>query len=282
MARFEKKFVKSIYKNSGGFLPSWPLGKQVKLGDVIDLKRKRMDYLGTLLDPSLNISIVEDTDPTTDDTKWQASKSVNVVMKAKGEAAGEGSKLPIEKAGITLNFTKKGGFLFQPKGMRIDRIKNLISVRKEAKEKLFKEMFNLRKVYIVTEVGIVNSYSLTISESKSSKLEVAAEGKVTISTQDLADASLNLEVKTESALDFSVVGATGGSIFYKAEKLILRPDEKVKLLDRKPELRNVNDEYLLSFVESDYLKENGIDKICDFVPLSLDDTEELIGDEYYG
>lgn len=279
MARFERKFVKQIYKNSGGFLPSWPLGKQVKLGDVIDLKYRRMIYLGTLKDPAINISITVDTDDAIDNTKWQSSNSVNVITKAKGEVPAKGSNLPINKAGLTIDFSKQGGFLFQPGGMRIDRIKNLISVRKEAKEKLFRELFNLRKVYIVTQVGIVDSYALTISQSKNSKLEVAVEGQPSISTKDLADVSLDLEVKTESALDFNVIGSQGGEIFFKAEKLVLKQNEKEELFLRKPELKNIPEDYLPSFLENDIIANKGIDNLCDFVPTSLDDLEELIGDE---
>jgi hypothetical protein len=278
MAQFERKFVKQIYKNSGGFLPSWPLGRQVKLGDVIDLKYRRMVYLGTLKDPSIDIAIDIDTDNTIDITKWQSSNSINVVTKAKGEAPDEGSNLPINKAGITIDFSKKGGFLFQPGGMKIDRIKNLITVRKEAKEKLFRDLFNLRKIYIITEVGIVDSYSLTISQSKNSKLEVAAEGKPTISTKDLADLSLDLEVKTESALDFNVIGSEGGEIFFKAEKLVLKQNQREELIMRKPQLKDIPEDYLPSFLETDIIADKGIDELCDFIPTSLDDLEEFMGD----
>lgn len=251
----------------------------MKLGDVIDLKYRRMIYLGTLTDPAIDISITVDVDNTVDNTKWQSSKSVNVVAKAKGEVPADGSNLPINKAGITINFSKQGGFLFQPGGMRINRIKNLITVRKEAKEKLFRELFNLRKVYIITEVGIVDSYALTISQSKNSKLEVAAEGKPTISTKDLADISLDLEIKTESALDFNVIGSEGGEIFFKAEKLVLKQNQKEELIQRKPQLKDISEDYLPSFLESEIIADKGIDNLCDFIPISLDDLEEFIGDE---
>ncbi|WP_407264911.1 hypothetical protein R5N98_12655 [Tenacibaculum maritimum] len=279
MGRFEKRFVKQIYKNSGGFLPTWPLGRQVKLGDIIDLNYRRMEYLGTLRDPVLNIEITVGEDTSVDSTKWQSKNGVNIVAKAKGEIPREGSNLPVNKAGITLNFSKAGGFLFQPSGMRINRIENLISVRNEAKEKLFRDLFNLRKIYIITEVGVVDSYALTISESKNSKLEVAVEGQTNLSTKDLADTSLNLEVKTESSLDFNTIGTKGGEIFFKAEKLVLKQDEKEELLIRKPELRNIQEDYLSSFLEKDIINQKGIDKLFDFKSLTMDDLEVLTGDE---
>lgn len=279
MARFERRFVKQIYKNSGGFLPSWPLGKQVKLGDVIDLKYRRMVYLGSLADTSIGIDITVDTDDKVDTTKWQSSKSVNVTAKAQGEMPLTGSNLPVNKAGLTINFSNKGGFLFQPGGMRIDRIRNLITVRQEAKERLFRDLFNLRKIYIITEVGVVDSYALTISRSRNSVLEVAVKGQPSISTKDLADVSLDLEIRTESALDFNVVGAAGGEIFFKAEKLVLKQNQKEELLQRQPKLKHVPEDYLPSFLEPKIVADKGVDCLCDFVSLSLDDLEEFIGDE---
>lgn len=279
MARLERKFVRQIYRNSGGFIPTWPLGKQVKLGDVIDLKFRRMIYLGTLLDPLVDININIEEDDSIDDSKWQSKNSVNITFKGKGDIPSEGSKLPIDKAGLTVEFTKKGGFLFQPSGMKINRIKNLITVRKEAKEKLFREMFSLRKVYIITQVAEVNSYALTISQSKNSKLEVAVEGKPSISVSDLANVSLGLDVKTENALDFNNIGTQGGSIFFKAEKLILKKEEKEKLFERKPNLKNIPEEYLPSFLENQIIESEGIEKLFDFTPTTLEDLDDFMGIE---
>ena len=134
---------------------------------------------------------------------------MNISVKAKGDAPDIGSKIPLDKAGITVEFTKEGGFLFQPKGLSYIRMKNLVSVRLEAMKKLAVELFGLRKIYIIKEVAKVDSYALTISQSSESKYEVAVEGNVKLSTESLADASLDFQVKTEKALDYTATGAEG-------------------------------------------------------------------------
>jgi hypothetical protein len=147
--RFERSFTRHIFNNTGGFLPSWPLGTNVKLGDIIDLKHNRIEYLGNLTDKSLGIKISAIKDPTADDIKWQSSSNVNVSLKAQGEVPAGICKIPIDKAGITIEFTKSGGFLFQPLELRYHRIKDLISVRQEAIKKLAVEQFGLRKIYFI-------------------------------------------------------------------------------------------------------------------------------------
>lgn len=279
MARFEKKFVKAIYKNTGGFFATWPLGRQVKLGDVIDIKRKRMDYLGNIADPAIGIQIIPGPDITADKTKWQSKSNVNIVIKAKGESPKEGSNLPIDKAGVTITFTKQGGFIFQPTGVKYNRIENLVTVRQEAIKKLTSDLFNLRKVYLIKEVAVVDSYSLTISETKQSKLEVAAEGEINISTEDLARIDIDLVVRTENSLDYNVIGKEGGALFYKGEKIKLKREKLETLIKNNPLLEELpEDQLAFMFPGSELTPENAND-FFEFSPMNLDDLEELVGEE---
>jgi len=275
--RFEREFARYIFKNTGGFLPSWPLGTNVKLGDIIDLKRKRIEYLGNLTDDLFKIEIKAIKDPTAEDVKWQSKSNVNVSTKAKGELPIKGCKIPIDKAGITIEFSKSGGFLFQPEGIRYNRIKNLVSVRQEAMRKLAVELFGMRKIYYIKEVALVDSYALTISQSSESKLEVAVEGKVSLSTKDLASADLEFEVKTEKFLDFSVTGGKGGSIFFKPERMKLKREKREEIVNAKPELSRLSDENLMAMIPPKDITADSINEMMEFSPLILEDLDDLMG-----
>ncbi|WP_157976286.1 hypothetical protein [Lewinella sp. IMCC34191] len=277
MANFEKRFFKDIYKNSGGFLPTWPLGRQVKLGDVVDIKHRRMDYLGNLSDPLLDIKITPGPDESQDETKWQSSKSVTITLKAAGETNPEVSNLPIDKAGIKVEFSKSGGFLFQPKGMNINRIENLVSVRSEAIKKLSAELFSMRSIFMIVEVGIVESYALTISESDSSLLELSVEGEQSISTKDLARTDLNFQYKTESQLDFNNIGAEGGSIFFKCEKMRVRRDKVVELRQELPSFLEAPDDVQAMLIPNSRITPENALEYFEFTPLTLDDLEVFLG-----
>lgn len=276
---FERRFVRYIFKNTGGFLPSWPLGKIVKLGDIIDLKRNRIEYLGNLGEDFIGIPIEAVKDPTPDDVKWQSKSNVSVSIKAKGELPAEGSKIPLDKAGITIEFTKQGGFLFQPKQLTYDRIKNLIAVRQEAMRKLAVELFGLRKIYYIKEVAHVKSYALTISQSSDSKYEVAAEGDIQLSTEHLASTEVRLVVKAEKSMDFCVTGKKGGAIFFKPERMRLKREKREEIVNNDPPKNALSDENLLAMISPSEINADSINNIMEFTPVTLEDIEELMGEE---
>lgn len=276
-SRFERSFVREIFKNTGGFIPSWPLGTDVKLGDVIDLKRNRMDYLGNLGEAPIKIKIEGFADPTRDDVKWQSKSNVNISIKAKGDAPDIGSNIPIDKAGLSIEFTKEGGFLFQPLGLYYIRMKNLVSVRMDAMQKLAVELFGLRKIYFIKEVAKVDSYALTISQSSESKFEVAVEGDIKLSTESLASAELNFEVKTEKALDFTATGKQGGTIFFKPERMKLKREKREELVEANPRLGALSDENLLAMISPADFSSDTVNSIIEFSPVSLEDIDEIFG-----
>lgn len=272
---FERSFVRYIFRNTGGFIPSWPLGTHVRLGDVIDLKRNRMDYLGNLGEDPIKINIEGIPDPTKDDIKWQSKSNVSVSVKAKGDAPDIGSKIPIDKAGITIDFTKEGGFLFQPKGLSYIRMKNLVSVRMDAMRKLAVELFGLRKIYFIKEVAEVDSYALTISQSADSKYEVAVEGDIKLSTQSLASTELAFEIKAEKSLDFTATGMQGGAIFFKPERMKLKREKREEIVDADPLLAALSDENLMAMIPPKDFTPETVNSIIEFSPVSLEDIEEI-------
>ncbi len=278
MAQLEKLFVKTVFRNTGGFLATWPIGRQVKLGDIVSIRFRRMDYVGNLADPGIGIKVIPGNDITGDDLKWQSKNSVNVITKLAGEAPLPESRLTQADAGITIEFSKSGGFLFESKGIKYNRIENFVTVRKEAISKLTSTMFGVLKIYIIKEIGILDSYALTISQSNKSKLEVSAKGKVSISTKDLASLDLNLEIKKEELLDFNSIGTKGGAIFFKGERIILKPSKKDELVKEFPAFANASEDVLLSKINTKSVNSNNAKNYFSFVDINDDDIGQLLGD----
>jgi hypothetical protein len=278
MAQFEKFFVKTVFRNTGGFLPGWPIGRPVKLGDVIALRYRRMEYLGNLADPDIGITIIPGEDTAGDDMKWQSKNSVSVTVKIAGEAPLPNSRLTQADAGLTLEFSKGGGFLFEPRGLRFNRIENLVTVRKEAISKLTSQMFGALRIYIIKEVGIIDSYALTISQSVGSKLEVSAEGKSSLSTKDLASLDLDLKIRREELLDFNSVGTKGGTIFFKGEKIKLRTSMKDEIVRNYPAMVHSSDDALLSKVSIRSINSRTAASYFDFADIGGDDIDQLLGE----
>lgn len=273
MARFEKKFFRMIYRNNGGFLPTWPLGQIINLGDIVYIRRKRMDYQGNV--GELGIQVQEDADVTGEDAKWQSRKGVNISTKAQSETPAKGSHLPQSKSGISLDFTRKSSFLFEPKNIRYNRIKNLFTVRAEILKQISQNalQLDLRKAYFVTQIAKVDAYSLAISINGKGKLEVSSDLESKMTTADLSRADIGLKTEWESELGFNVIGKEGGAIFFKAEKLRLKPDVKDKILESNPRLISLPEAELLSYTST-----NEIENAFDFVELNLDDLNEFTGE----
>lgn len=277
MGRFEKKFFKSIYRNHGGFMPTWPLGRLVELGDIVTISNKRMDYKGSLTaDYDIDFEIREDD--TADDLSWSKKSGVDVNIKLKGEASLPNSTIPQGRAGVNLDFKKNFGFLFIPKGIRYNRIQNLVEVRKAALDKLARDHFDgLRRVCIVKEVAVVDSYALTIAFSKESNLDVTANADLDVlKEEDLAKADLGLTVTRKQEIAYNNIGASGGAIFFRAEKIKLRKEVVDQILDERPSLIGAPEDVVASTITGNRIANEGED-LFEFSDMTLDDIEDLTG-----
>lgn len=285
MAGSEGIFFKKIYLEHGGFIPTWPIGRQVKLGDLVALRRagsfrrrRRMELRGNVTDSIIGIDI-ERAGARFDHTSWQSSHGVNITQKAAGVASDPDSKLPVDKAGVTIEFSKKGGFLFQPEQLAYDRIENIVSVRKQLLEKATQALLGLSEVLIVTEVAEVESYTLIISKSRSGKIEFIVGDTSGTSEGRMVDLDTNLEIAWQEDLFHQVVRAAGGPIFFKGEKVELLPDAASALRAADPLVCTLADAELLPHLwvhETDPVKRS--EKLY-MRGLNMDDLEEFLSDE---
>lgn len=234
---FIKKYREFIYKNNGGFLPVTPLGRTVKLGDLLRLPKGHkgdIDYRGVFDDAQVKIKGYPE--PSTHDNSWRASSGVVTTFKAAGAAPMAGSALAPTEAGIRIEFTKDNQILLEPRGLRYHRIENLVEVRKALLVHATAAPAEYRGVCLVTEIAVVDSYALAISVSKDALLEVAATAGASVLTlSDLSRVDLGLAQRKESNLGFRAVGAEGGALFFKAEVIEQRSRFSDKAAADKPD-----------------------------------------------
>lgn len=244
MQGFIHDYADAIYKNQDRFIPMVPLGNVVKLGDLLLLRkdgRRGIEYMGNLGDAAIGIDVEEGADESASDQNWQSSSGMTWSFKAAGTAPKIGSVLAESEAGLSISLSKEKAFLFQPRGIKYNRIDNLVSVRSALVNKLTRGQFDSRELWVVKQVASVQSYALAISISKQGSLEVSARtGVSSLSLQDLARVDLGLSIKRADDLGFSEVGAEGGSLFFRAEKIVLKrelPADTRLLLANTPSLR---------------------------------------------
>lgn len=211
MQGFIHDYADAIYKNQDRFIPMVPLGNVVKLGDLLLLRkdgRRGIEYMGNLGDAAIGIDVEEGADESAGDQNWQSSSGMTRSFKAAGTAPKIGSVLAESEAGLSISLSKEKAFLFQPRGIKYNRIDNLVSVRSALVNKLTRGQFDSRELWVVKQVASVQSYALAISISKQGSLEVSARtGVSSLSLQDLARVDLGLSIKRADDLGFSEVGA---------------------------------------------------------------------------
>ncbi len=279
MGNFASRFIRDIYKGTQGFLPAWPLGRPVNLGAIVDLHRYRMERIGSIEDPAIGITFEIETDPTPSTIKWTRKSDVSINFKMKGSNSLLGSNIPVNKAGISFSFNRNNAFYFYPQSIKYHRIKNLISIRNQILEKITRDSFKFRSIYVIKEVAFVSAYVLLISQSKDTNFEILADTGDQISITDLFKAEMEFKIVKESESIFYEISKKGGAIFFKAEKIRLRNDKREELkkgIDSEDDIRDSN---LLAMVPEEDLSGNRLFDYMELAPLSLEDLENFSPDD---
>jgi hypothetical protein len=262
-----KDFVTTIYKTSG-YIPTVPTGDQVNFGDLLLISRKvgkPVDFIGNISDPLIGIETETEEDPTPSDEKLANSSGMDFSLKLEGQSL-EGSSIPLKKAGVIVEFSKQGGFLFEPTGVRYNRIKNLISIRQEILRKVPKELLGISEVFFVKQIAHVETYALVVSAESKGRLEVSADAEIGIGDLAKTDAKLGLKIARAKSLAHQLIGKKGGSIFYKAEK--------IKLRDTIP---NKTRTEILSKREIEFTEK--MDEYFEFTDLNIEDVYNMFNIE---
>ena len=120
---------------------------------------------------------------------------------------------------------------------------------------------------------------MIIASSRSGKIEVSAEGDVQLTADDLARVDLGLRIEWENALSYRDIGSSGGAIFFKAEKLVLRPEVLNQLRSTSELLAGLSDRELAAFLPPDRQLLGEAISNRHFIPASLDDLDLFLGEE---
>lgn len=70
MESIMKSFLKAVIKRTRCFIASWPLGSIVQIGDIFEINKYDMNYLGNISKPPLNIAIDIIQNEIQSDVSW--------------------------------------------------------------------------------------------------------------------------------------------------------------------------------------------------------------------
>jgi len=202
MAAASKMYVKGMFQRFS-YLAAWLPNTTLRLGDV-GLQRgqdfKRMTTLG-----DLGISFRVRTGASPVDFTYTSQSGVSVKPKVAAQATA-GAMLPSAQAGISIEFSEDGAFLFHAIGCSVDEI--------EDKEALGQAVIAAIKAGnwkpewgVVDTLVRADSATIVVSNSQQAALELSA--KAPVAPANLASLDAGLSVSSQSGDIVQFIAAKG-------------------------------------------------------------------------
>jgi len=220
-----QKFYKEFYLQTGGYLPSKPLGQSLYPGDFFQIKDGKMILLGNIF----RKSIIKPEDATIEygqklnSASWKFNDGVSKPYSGRG--AGNN---PIEGAfefgKQVLHFKNAGSYIFDGKNPESCKISNWNDIEQKLIIKLTQTLYSFRELYVVTECVTTSSWTLAVAGNKNAELEIAIENE----NFGLVDIFGESGTKTIQSKDIEYYNRTEKRIpnFFKAKKLVISQDKE--------------------------------------------------------
>ena len=212
MAGVSKLCVNEMYDRFA-YLATWLPNSKLKLGDVgiqDGGSFKRMTSLKKLGVP-FNVRVGK----TPMDFSYTSQSGISVKTKLAGELAA-GTTLPLGKAGLVVEFSKEGAFLFQAVGCLVDEFEDRATVGKTIIKLHAKKGWDPAWSVVDTLVK-VNRATILVSNSHDAKLELTANSPVAIA--HLANAEVGLAVNSQQGDIVRFLAAKGLTPMFRLSRL---------------------------------------------------------------
>lgn len=218
-----RKFYRTLFLNTGGFLPTKPLNQSIYPGDFFKIRNGQMIVLGNVFQYSLlDLKGVNfDYSQRLNSSKWQFDEGISIPY----SGSDEGSN-PIE-GGFTftkqiLSFKQAGSHIFRSNDVEATSIANWHDLSDELIIKLTQNDFSFREVFVVTDAVTMSDWTLAIAGKENAELEIATD-----SNQGIVGNIFGLpNTKTNQSKYMEYYHQETKRIpsFFKASKLVIKDD----------------------------------------------------------
>jgi hypothetical protein len=196
-------YLKSLYKKTHGYRPTWLPNTPIKIGDVGILEDDVFIKESTLNEHGIYFEVaISESDATID---FSSECGITLKTKLEGKIDPSATSLGKADAGFIIEFNDENGFIFKAKGSRTSVISNLGAVKREVLRR-FNEGNWAKNWVIISELIEAKSATILLSGQAGSKVELKAQGDLNVSTMDIADASLNLKLESGQTLAATILG----------------------------------------------------------------------------
>jgi hypothetical protein len=142
-------YLKSLYKKTHGYRPTWLPSTPIKIGDVGILENDVFIKESTLKECGIFFEVAtSESDATID---LSSERGITLTTKLEGQLDPKAINLGKADIGFIIEFNHENGFIFRLKGSRTSVISNLGIVKKEVLQR-FKEGHWNKSLVIINEL----------------------------------------------------------------------------------------------------------------------------------
>jgi len=219
-----KKFYRSFYNRTGGFMPSKPLHQNMYPGDFFQIRNGEIIILGNIF---RNGVIAKEECKIQNgialhEAQWNFSEGVTKPYSGRDQGnnpiAGD-----FKYTKQILTFDATGSFMFHTKKPEAVKITNWNEIEQQLIIKLTQTMYSFREVYVVTESVVASNWTLAIAGTDKAELEIATESE----NFGLVDIFGDTSSKTIQAKDIEYHHRESKKkpVFFKAKKLAVQQEK---------------------------------------------------------
>ena len=251
MNNLYKKFYRSFYRSTGGFIPTKPLNRNIYPGDFFQIRNGEIVVLGNIfkngiVDPdecNFGYGIKLNAD------SWNLSKGITKPYSGRGSGQNviEGE---FEFSKQILAFANKGSFFFRGNNPESVKIMNWSELQDQLIIKLTQTYFSFRKIYVVTESATASDWTLAIASSEKAELEIATDSE----NFGLVDLFGHHSAKTVQSKDIEYYHreADRKPGFFKAKKLVVQEERTEVFISELINQRKNQNEWARDFFDYDF------------------------------
>ncbi|WP_046744091.1 hypothetical protein [Kordia zhangzhouensis] len=246
-----KKFYRSFYHRTNGFICTKPLNQNVYPGDFFQIKNGEMIVLGNIFRKNIiNVDdVVFENGVQLNAASWNFNEGVNKAYSGRdiGQNPIEGN---FEYSKQLLAFDGFGSFFFKSSAPESVKFANWSDFQQELIIKMTQTLFSFRELYIVTESAVTESWTLAIAGSENAELEIATETE----NFGLVDIFGDSNAKTIQARDIEFYHRENKRkpSFFKAKKLTVRQEKLDVFISQLLSERSQLPSWINNFYEYDF------------------------------
>jgi hypothetical protein len=226
MAEAADLYVKGIRKQFNNYFATWLPSTQHKLGDVGVFKNNFFVRFTSL--EALGISFKKrENKRAISSINCVSTTGVKKTSKTAAEINTSIPALPVGKAGIEIEFYKKGSYIFEAEESYESSIEDLHQVEEDIC-KVFKEGSWRAGWFVISNIVYTPNASIIISNSSNSKLVLSIAGDIPITGIKLGDASADFSIVSESGHTVQLINAKNLTPFFQVHQLEAQPFEQIK------------------------------------------------------